>query len=52
MLLNLAALVFVVFLAACGVWIANTMAQLRNNEDCVLSGRRNCNPIDLPALKR
>src|SRR5256885_8191846 len=42
-------------LAACialvmiGVWIANTMAEMRRNQDCVLSGRRECTPIPVPS---
>ena len=30
-----------------GIWIANTMVQLRKDEECMLSGRRGCTPIDL-----
>jgi hypothetical protein len=52
MMVNIAAVVFVMVLAGIGVWIANSMAQIRKNEDCVLSGRRNCSPIDLPAARR
>ena len=32
-----------------GIWIANTMAEMRRNQDCVLSGRRNCAPIPAPS---
>ena len=32
-----------------GIWIANTMAEMRRNQDCVLSGRRNCTPIPAPS---
>ena len=29
-------------LVGIGVWIATTMADIRKNQDCVLSGRRDC----------
>ena len=45
MLINAAALVFVAALIGAGLWIADTMAQMRKNEDCVLSGRRGCTPV-------
>jgi hypothetical protein len=52
MLVNLAALLFTVALAAAGVWLAIQIAEMRRNQDCVLSGRRNCTPIDVNALER
>lgn len=42
MLVNAAALVVSALLVASGVWIAVKMAELRKDQDCVLSGRRNC----------
>jgi len=51
MMVNIAALVFVTALAAIAIWLASTMAQNRKNQDCVLSGRRNCVSIDPPALR-
>jgi hypothetical protein len=39
------ALAFCVVLVVIGIWIANTMATMRRNQDCVLSGRRDCAPI-------
>ncbi len=47
MLVNTAAFVFVVTLIGAGLWLADTMAQLRRNQDCALSGRRNCAPIEV-----
>ena len=44
--LGLAACIVLVII---GVWIANTMAELRRNQDCVLSGRRDCTPIAVPS---
>jgi hypothetical protein len=38
-----------VLLVVIGIWIANTMAEMRRNQDCVLSGRRNCTPIPAPS---
>jgi hypothetical protein len=52
MMVNLAALVVTVVLAIAGGWLALQMAELRKKEDCVLSGRRNCMPIDVNTLER
>ena len=47
MLINAAALVFVVVLMGVGLWIADTMAEMRKNQDCVLSGREDCTPVEV-----
>ena len=47
MTVNFAAFVFVLALIGAGLWLADTMAELRKNEDCVLSGRRGCAPIEV-----
>lgn len=52
MITNAIALLVCVVLVASGVWIANTMAQMRKNQDCVLSGRRGCTPVEVPARNR
>jgi hypothetical protein len=52
MMVNLAALAFTIVLALAGVWLAMQIANMRKNQDCLLSGRRNCAPIDVPALER
>jgi hypothetical protein len=52
MLVNLAALLATVVLALAGTWLALQMADLRNKQDCVLSGRRNCMPINDKLLSR
>ncbi|MTW15415.1 hypothetical protein GJ689_04240 [Rhodoplanes serenus] len=44
---NLLAAMLLAALTAAGLWIASTMADLRKDQDCVLSGRRNC--AGLPA---
>jgi len=45
MMVNAVAFVFVAGLIGAGLWIAESMAELRHKEDCVLSGRVNCAPI-------
>lgn len=52
MLTNGAALLVCIVLVVTGVWIANTMAEMRKNQDCVLSGRRGCTPVDVPVRSR
>jgi hypothetical protein len=47
MLVNAAAFLFVMALIGAGLWLADTMAQMRRNQDCFLSGRRNCDPIEV-----
>jgi hypothetical protein len=46
MLVNAAAFVFVAALIGAGIWLADTMAQMRRNQDCVLAGHRNCTPVE------
>ena len=48
MINNGLALTFCVLLVMAGVWLANTIAQMRQNQDCVLSGRRNCAQVNVP----
>ena len=52
MIMNAAGLAVAIILVAGGMWIANTMAQMRKNEDCALSGRRGCIPIEVPIQPR
>ena len=52
MITNGAALLVCIVLVVTGVWIANTMAEMRKNQDCVLSGRRGCTPVDVPVRSR
>ena len=47
MIVNAAAFLFVLVLIGAGLWIAETMADIRKNEDCVLSGRHNCAPVQM-----
>ena len=46
MKVNVAAFVVVVLLIGAGLWLAETMAELRKHEECLLSGRHNCTPIE------
>ncbi len=52
MRMNAVAVAVVVVLVACGVWLVDTMAQMRKKQDCVLSGRRNCVQINVPVDAR
>src|SRR4051812_37668927 len=45
---NVLALAFCLLLVGVGYWLANSIADLRKNQDCVLSGRRNCANISVP----
>jgi hypothetical protein len=49
---NLLAFLVLCLIVYCGIWLANTMAQLRKDQDCALSGRTNCSPIRLPVEPR
>jgi hypothetical protein len=46
MMVNFAGLAVTIALATAGVWLAVTIADMRKNQDCYLSGRRDCTPID------
>jgi hypothetical protein len=47
MMVNTAAFLFVAALIGAGLWLADTMASMRRNQDCVLAGHRNCTPIEV-----
>lgn len=47
MLVNAAAFLFVLGLIGAGLWLAESMAELRRNQDCVLAGHLNCLPISV-----
>jgi hypothetical protein len=46
MTVNILAFAFVIALIGAGVWLADTMAQMRKNQDCVLSGRSGCTTVE------
>ncbi len=53
MMMNAMAAGVIILLIAGGIWIANSMAMMRKNQDCVLSGKRNCNPpVEVPVAPR
>ncbi len=45
---NVVLLVIFVALVGVGVWISNGMLDARRADECISSGRRNCNPIEVP----
>ena len=47
MIVNVAAFLVVIGLIGVGLWLADTMAAMRKNQDCVLSGRRGCTPVEV-----
>jgi len=48
MINNGLAFAFLILLVAIGVWLATSIAEMRRNQDCVLSGRRNCANVIVP----
>jgi len=52
MVMNLLAFLVLALIVYCGIWLANTLSQLRKDQDCVLSGRTNCAPIQVPVNPR
>jgi hypothetical protein len=52
MMTNVVGIAIAVVLITIGIWIADTMASMRKNQDCVLSGRRGCTPVDAPLPQR
>ena len=52
MVVNGLGLAATALLIVVGLWIADTMAQMRKNQDCVLSGRRCCTPVEAPPAPR
>jgi len=48
MRMNALALVVTAVLIAAGVWLADTMARMRKDQDCYLTGRPGCTPLQIP----
>ena len=42
MIANLAAAIFAVILAATGVWLVSALNHMRQTQDCIAMGMRNC----------
>ena len=49
---NAVMLGFFVVLAAAGIWLLGTMADIRKVQDCAAQGRRNCATIEVPDRAR
>ena len=45
---NIFLAVAAVLIVASGIWLANAMVDSRKAQLCFESGRRNCNPIEVP----
>ena len=45
---NIVLLLIFATLVGIGVWIADGMLDARRADECIASGRRNCNPIEVP----
>jgi hypothetical protein len=52
MKMNALGLAMTVGLIVTGIWIADVMAHMRKDQDCVLTGRRACTPIEAPLQQR
>jgi hypothetical protein len=52
MMVNAIAFLFVAGLVIAGVWLADTITTMRKTQDCVLSGKRGCGPVDTPSPGR
>ena len=52
MVVNAIAFLFVTALVVAGVWLADTMTTMRKTQDCLLTGKRGCAPVDIPAPVR
>jgi hypothetical protein len=46
---NIALLIGAVILIGGGIWLVNALIDARDAQICMETGRRNCNPIDVPA---
>lgn len=52
MLMNALAFAATILLIVVGIWIADVMAHMRKGQDCVLTGRSGCTPVDVPPRPR
>jgi hypothetical protein len=52
MMVNGLAFVATILLIVAGIWIADVMAQMRKDRDCVLTGRTGCTPVHVPPQQR
>jgi hypothetical protein len=49
---NAVILGFLVVLVGAGIWLLNSMAEVRKVQDCAAQGRRNCAMIEAPQRSR
>lgn len=52
MTINLMAFVLVVMLTLAGIWLAEQMALLRDNQNCAFAGQKNCPGIEVHTRDR
>jgi hypothetical protein len=52
MIMNGLAFAATVALIVAGIWIADVMAHMRKNQDCVLTGRPGCTHVDVTPRQR
>jgi hypothetical protein len=52
MAMNALGLAVTVVLVVTGIWIADVMAHMRKDQDCVLTGRPGCTHVDVPVRPR
>ena len=52
MVMNMIAVGIVTFLVGLGVWIADTIGDMEKAQDCVMQGRQNCAPIEVPVVRK
>ena len=48
---NILFLVVAVLVVVAGIWLVNKLIDLRNLQNCLESGRRNCAPIETPQVR-
>lgn len=48
MITNAVVFVLLAMLVGGGIWLVNSMVDMRKIQDCVGAGRRNCAPIKTP----
>ena len=47
MVVNVAAFVLLAALIGAGIWLVDTMAKMQTDQECVLTGRRGCTPVEV-----
>jgi hypothetical protein len=52
MKMNMLGLAVTIVLMAVGAWLVVTLAEIQKNQDCYLSGRRNCTPMPYHETQR